>query len=90
MSSLFQLARALRPSSQRSLAEVCCRGLATSSAAPLAAAAAAAAAAELPSPYPRGFLEVREYTLKPESAAAYVKLACVYGDARKALLPLVG
>ena len=42
------------------------------------------------SPYPRGMVEIREYTLKPEGAATYAQLATEYADVRKALLPLMG
>ena len=40
--------------------------------------------------YPRGMVEIREYTLKPEGVGAYTKLATDYGDIRKQLLPLMG
>jgi hypothetical protein len=40
--------------------------------------------------YPRGMVEIREYTLKPEGVAAYAKLAVEFADTRKALLPLLG
>ena len=50
----------------------------------------AASSSSLSPTYPRGMLEIREYTLKPEGAGAYSKLANDYGDVRKQLLPLLG
>lgn len=40
--------------------------------------------------YPRGMIEMREYTLKPEGVGAYTKLVNEYGDLRRQLLPLMG
>jgi hypothetical protein len=40
--------------------------------------------------YPRGLVEIREYTLKPEGVSAYTKLAIEYAEVRKKLLPLLG
>ncbi|KAG1676124.1 hypothetical protein FOA52_004964 [Chlamydomonas sp. UWO 241] len=40
--------------------------------------------------YPRGFIEFREYTLKPEGAADFLRLSNEYADVRKELLPLLG
>ncbi len=40
--------------------------------------------------YPRGMIEIREYTLKPEGAMEFFKLTAEYGDVRKALLPMLG
>jgi len=37
-----------------------------------------------------GFIEVREYVLKPEGMADYLKLTEEYADVRKALLPFLG
>jgi hypothetical protein len=41
-------------------------------------------------PYPRGMIEIREYTLKPEGAIEFLKLTSEFGDVRKALLPFLG
>ena len=60
------------------------RAIASSAPAPSYFAHAAA------TPYPRGMVEIREYTLKPEGAATYAQLATEYADVRKALLPLMG
>ncbi|GAX80973.1 hypothetical protein CEUSTIGMA_g8408.t1 [Chlamydomonas eustigma] len=46
-------------------------------------------AEELPL-YPRGLVEIREYTLKPEGVGAYTQLAIEYAAVRKTLLPLLG
>lgn len=58
------------------------RGFATSG--------AAAGAAATASPYPRGIIEMREYTLTPPGMAEWIRITEEYGALRKQLLPMMG
>ena len=65
-----------------SCAAVMPRGFATSG--------AAAGAAATASPYPRGIIEMREYTLTPSGMAEWIRITEEYGALRKQLLPMMG